>query len=241
MNRKNWIVSIFALIPAVLIVLQIFWQPFHPPATRLKGPSRFVPPLELLFRYFDFNQKNALNEWKDKLFQGRVAYTLDFEGANGFVHSKSAKTASAVFYRIKYNLPDQPYLYWKWRVGKFPLKQKVADAKKRDDFAARVYVILASTFFTNFKCIEYVWDESLSKDTVLVSPYSDKIKQIVLETGREKMNEWTPEKRNVYEDYVKLFGGKPKNKVAAIALMTDSEGTESEAEGFFDDIQIGKD
>ena len=29
-------------------------------------------------------------------------------------------------------------------------------------------------------------------------------------------------------------------KVSAIAIMTDSEGTETEAEGFFDDIQIGK-
>ena len=104
----------------------------------------------------------------------------------------------------------------------------------------RLYVVFISRFFTNFRCIEYVWDESLPKGTVLDSPYTNQIKQIVTQSGPVKPNVWVSETRNVFEDYRMLFGKAPKMKAAALALMTDTEGTQSEAEGYFDDIQIGK-
>ena len=179
--------------------------------------------------------------WEEKLFQGRVAYWIDFENSKGFVHSKSEQAASAIFYRIKFRPSEYPYISWKWRVNEFPDKSRAQDPKKRDDFAARFYVIFISRFFTRFRCIEYVWDETLPEETVHESPYAKQIKQIVVQSGLSKPSEWISEKRNIFEDYKKLFGGPPKMKVGAIALMTDAEGTESEAEGFFDDIQIGKD
>jgi len=88
--------------------------------------------------------------------------------------------------------------------------------------------------------VEYVWDESIPEGTILESPYTKKIKQLVVQTGPSMANEWAVESRNVSEDYRKLFGETPKMKAAAIAIMTDSEGTSGEAEAFFDDIQIGK-
>ena len=199
-----------------------------------------IPPIEIIYRYFDFNQTNALAKWEEKVFKGRVAYWIDFEDSSGFVHSKSKQSASAMFYRLRFDLSDYPEISWKWRVGKFPDKRGVTDPKERDDFAARFYVVFVSRFFTNFKCVEYVWDESLPEATVLESPYTNQIKQIVVQSGPNRSGKWILERRNVFEDYRKLFGRPPRMKVAAIALMTDTEGTLSEAEGFFDDIQIGR-
>lgn len=193
-----------------------------------------------MFHYFDFNESNALSMWEEKTFRGHVAYWIDFEDSSGFVHSKSNASASAIFYRIKFKASDFPYVSWKWKIGKFPDKNQVKDSKKRDDFAARFYIVFVSRFFTNFRCVEYVWDESRPEETVLESPYSDQIKQIVVQRGPSQKGEWVVETRNVFEDYQKLFGEAPKMKVAAIALMTDSEGVGGEAEGFFDDIRIGK-
>lgn len=239
-NHKKWLT--YTLI--VLVLLTLFFQPcWQTPTHQVRIPKAvqiLVPPLVFLYQYFDFNEKGALKNWKEKLFQGRVVYQLEFDGPNGFVHSKSKKSASAFFYRIKYDANEFPYLSWKWRVGKFPDKKNSQTEKARDDYAARVYVIFASRFFTNFKCLEYVWDESLPEETPLNSPFSDQIKQLTIESGKKSPSQWVPENRNVMEDYQKLFGEKPKMKVAAIALMTDAEGTNSEAEGYFDDIQIGK-
>ena len=246
MRRKTFIRIIFISLPLLVLSIQLFIPyPAHQP---VKTTVRtLVPPLGIIFRYFDFNEKNALASWEHKIFQGRVAYWVDFEedgarlpGGQGFVHSKSKGTASAIFYRLKFDVTKYPHLSWKWRVGKFPDKTKVDDSKKRDDFAARVYVVFIGRFFSNFKCVEYVWDEHLPEETILESPYAKQIKQLVIQSGPRESEEWASESRNVLEDYRKLFGQKPKNKVAAIAIMTDSEGTAGEAEAFFDDIKIGK-
>ena len=202
-----------------------------------KRARPLMAPLQVIFRYFDFNERTALKQWEEKTFRGQVHYWIDFDKTNGFVHSKSKDASSAIFYRLKFDAYQYPYLAWKWRIGTFPDKKGSQDPKKRDDFAARVYVVFVSHFFTNFHCVEYVWDESIPAGTILASPYSDQIKLLVVQSGTDK--NWAVEKQNIIEDYQKLFGRKPKMKVAAIALMTDSEGTGSEAEGFFDDIQIG--
>ena len=241
MARKIRIRWFFILLPILFILIQIFARPpLQQPGGNRMVMRALIPPLEIIYRLFDFNERNALAQWEEKVFQGRVAYWIDFENSEGFVHSKSAQSASALFYRLKFDLSSYPQVSWKWRVGKFPDKAGVTNPKKRDDFAARFYVIFVSRFFTNFKCVEYVWDESLPAETVLESPYANQIRQIVVQSGLGKPGKWEVESRNVFEDYRKLFGKPPRMKVAAIALMTDSEGTETEAEGFFDDIQIGK-
>lgn len=234
-NKANlffiWVGILVVIYLTAMLVMR--YVPFEPSVP-------LAPSIKNMFHVFEFNHKNDLNEWEEKIFHGHVNYWIDFKGPGGFVHSESTKTASAIFFRIKFDIARYPHLLWKWRVGKFPDKSKTTDPQKQDDFAARVYVIFSQGFFTNFRCVEYVWDESIPEGTIINSPYSDKIKQLVLRSGRLQKEEWAAEHRNVFEDYRKLFGELPKMKVAAIALMTDAEGTESEAEGFFDDILIGK-
>ena len=242
MNLRKWILTLLIALPIAVILLNHLWiQRFLKPPLPIQQTARvLIPPFEMLVRYFDFNEKNALREWGEKMFRGRVIYQLEFENRDGFIHSKSTQSASAIFHRIKFDVRNYPYLQWKWRVGKFPNKGAAQTPKSQDDFAARVYVIFASRFFQNFRCVEYVWDETLLEGTALNSPYSNQIKQLVVQSGPSQLNQWTTERQHVLEDYEKLFGKKPDMKVSAIAIMTDSEGTETEAEGFFDDIQIGK-
>lgn len=241
MNPKRWVRLLFIGIPALILVFQLFWQPSFERSQKIQTALKaLVPPMGFIFHYIDFNQKNSLSKWEEKVFQGKVAYWIEFEKSSGFVHALSKGAASAIFYKIKYKVTEFPYISWKWRVRKFPDKSTVTDPKKRDDFAARFYIVFLSKFFINFRCVEYVWDESLPENMIMESPYSDQIKQIVIQSGPSPKGQWISETRNVLEDYKQLFGEKPSLKVAAIALMTDSEGSGAEAEAFFDDIRIGK-
>jgi len=241
MNRQKWIRLLLICIPALLLCFQLFWEPsFERPRKIQIALKTLVPPTGFIFHYIDFNQKNSLSKWEEKVFHGKVAYWIEFENKSGFVHSLSKGSASAIFYKIKYKITEYPYVSWKWRVQKFPDKHNIVDLKKRDDFAARFYIVFLSRFFTHFKCVEYVWDKSLPEKTTMESPYTSQIKQIVIQSGPSPAGEWISETRNVLEDYQLLFGEKPSMKVAAIALMTDSEGSGTEAEAFFDDIRIGK-
>lgn len=239
MSRQKWIRLLLIGIPALLLGFQLFWEP------SVERPQKFqvalkalVPPIGIIFHYIDFNQKNSLSRWEEKVFRGKSAYWIEFENSSGFVHALSKGASSAIFYKIKYKTSDYPYISWKWRVKKFPNKQNTEDAKQRDDFAARFYVVFLGKFFTSFRCVEYVWDETLPEGTKMDSPYTSQIKQMVIQSG--PTDHWVSETRNIFEDYKQLFGEKPSMKVAAIALMTDSEGSGAEAEAFFDDIRIGK-
>ena len=69
------------------------------------------------------------------------------------------------------------------------------------------------------------------------SGYSKNIKVMVLQTGPSR--DWKVEKRNVYEDYVTLFGKEPSFDIGAIAFMTDADSTKTTADAVYDEIKIG--
>lgn len=192
-----------------------------------------------IFKSFEFSEDISLKSWKNKIFKGLTKYWIDNSEIGKFLHARSEKTASALYCMISYDIKDYPILSWKWHSVKFPDKSNVSKPEKKDDYALRVYVLFASGFFTNFKCVEYIWDETIKEGTMQTSPYSDKIKQIVVKSGQSK-EEWTTEIRNVYQDYKDLFGQDPVSKVRAIAVMSDSEGSESSSEGYIKEIKILK-
>jgi len=201
-----------------------------------------IPVVQELGQYeilkkFDFTDDNSIKDWQNKAFKGLTRYWIDRKIRDISLHSKSNKTASALYYMITYNSKEYPLLSWKWHPVKFPNKKNSINLKDKDDYAIRVYVVFSKGFFTNFRCIEYAWDEFLPKGTKQASPFSDKIMQIILETGTPK-EEWVVEERNIYEDYKTLFGQEPEFKVKAVAIMTDSEGTKDSSEGYVKEMKI---
>lgn len=229
-NRYRIFASILLIIVILILLL------FSSEIPTLKKLVRIVP-LEAIMKWIDFSSQDALAGWKNKIFKGKTMYWIDQEGNEAFLHSKSEKTASALYHLVSYNIKDSPILSWKWKPVKFPNKEGIADPKLRDDYALRLYVIFASGFFTNFRCVEYLWDSTIEEGTKQVSPYSDKIMQLVVRSGSESMD-WVTEERNVLDDYINLFGREPNLKIRAIAIMSDSEGTQDSCEAHFKEIKI---
>ncbi|MDP8234169.1 MAG: DUF3047 domain-containing protein [Candidatus Saelkia tenebricola] len=193
-------------------------------------------------KLFRFDKENALKEWKEKIFKNKVLYSVEPIQEGGYLAAASTKSCSGLFYRLRFNPKELPMISWKWKVTQFPDKSKAENAEggwvEKDDYPARVYVIFPSMFFKNTKCIEYVWDENLSKGTTMTSPYMENIKIIVVESGKTNINTWVYEERNIHTDYIDVFGKKPPH-VGAIALMTDSDNTLSTAEALYTEIKVG--
>ena len=192
-----------------------------------------------IIRYFPFSKENSLKEWEEKVLKGRVIYVIEKDQTLSYVRAKSQSAASALYYKVKLNIDKHPVIYWKWRVDEFPersLPERIEDIRE-EDFAARVYVIFPAPFFTKSKVIEYIWSETIPEGTSGVSGYSKNIKILVLEKG--EADDWRFEKRNIYEDYIRLFGERPRLNVGAIAFMTDADSTNTSADAVYDDIRIG--
>jgi hypothetical protein len=173
------------------------------------------------------------------ILNGEVNYALMKYGSDGYVQALSEKTCSAIYYRVGYNLQKYPVLSWKWKVLEFPDTSRAQTPQEKDDYAARIYVIFPFLSFSSSKFLEYAWSENLAEGTILDSPFGKNIKIIIARSGKPQNDDWITEKRNVYEDYKKAFGVKPRG-VGAIALMCDADGTKSEAKAMFDEIIIKK-
>ena len=109
---------------------------------------------------------------------------------------------------------------------------------EKDDYAARIYVIFPRLSFNLTRCLQYVWDKKLPEGTIMTSPYWDNIKLIVVESGEKNLGEWVHEERNIYEDYKQAFGREP-GRVGAIAIMTDTDNTQSTAEAHYKELKVG--
>ena len=187
---------------------------------------------------FTFNEDRALDKWRKVVLNGEVNYELAKSGDEGYVHATSEKTCSALYYRIGFKLQKYPLLKWKWRILQFPDKSNVLTEEERDDYAARVYMIFPFLSFSSSKFLEYVWSEHIPVGTIIDSPSGKNVKIIVVRSGGTPNGEWLIETRNVYEDYLKAFGGKKPRRVGAIAIMCDADSTKTSAASSFDDIVI---
>jgi hypothetical protein len=55
--------------------------------------------------------------------------------------------------------------------------------------------------------INYIWESMAPWGTMAPNSYADRVMMFVVESGSAKVNQWTNEERNVYEDYKKAFDG----------------------------------
>jgi hypothetical protein len=240
---ENKFKASFAVI--LWIVLLVYLYSFVAPSSwkeKLLGKGL---PQDKIFRgvaWFRFDRKNALDGWEEKIFKGKVLYSVKTDGTGHYLDAYSKNAASGILRWLKFNPRKAPMVSWKWKVIKFPDKKKGVYEDnwwiEKDDYAARFYIIFPKFPFFRFKCLEYIWDKNLPKGAVLTNPNFNNLKIIVAESGGENMEKWVTEERNVYEDYRKLFRAEPGN-VGAIAIMTDSENTASSAETHYNDIEVG--
>lgn len=237
----------FAIYIAVILLILciagfLYWRIFlYIPEREIYLTRGGLHGIRYLVRYFPFTRENALKQWEEKIFKGRVVYTIEEnQPRDAYVKAQSSNAASALYYKINIDLNRDPVISWKWRVREFPKKalpEKIS-LKKEEDFAARVYVIFPASFFTNSKVIEYIWAENLPVDTFDSSAYSKNIKLLVLRSGNYS-EEWVYEQRDIRADYVSLFGEEPRLDVGAIAFMTDADSTKTTASSLYDEIKIG--
>ncbi len=233
MKRPRRFLIIISLIIAVVTVtlgIYVFLTVKRPPgAARRETIKRFL-----------FSSDRSLGEWQEKrLSQKSTDYSVAKCDGKDCVKAVSCDSASALFYRQRLSCNRNPFISWDWKAEKFPSRKKkeTLDKKAEFDFVAQVYVIFHARFFLNAKAIQYVWTHDIPAGTVAPSPYTKKVKLLVLESGES--DQWKHEERDIRSDFRDLFGEELEKDVTAISFMTDSDSTGSDAAAYYGDIEIG--
>ena len=207
-------------------------------------------------------QTNALPKSWEMLTFGSIdehtSYTLVNDQKINVIKAQSNESASGLTKKIRFNPKDYPYLSWRWKVNK-DIPGSDVTSKSGDDFAARIYVIFHYDVkdlsadeqsnvnwykFFNGKLpplatLNYIWGNKMEVGRIVSSPYTERVKMVILKNKNSALQKWHIEERNIYEDYKKAFGEEPKD-VISVAIMTDTDNTRAMAESYFGDIVVSK-
>jgi hypothetical protein len=149
---------------------------------------------------------------------------------------------------VRVDLKEYPYLNWTWRATKLP---RGGDVRKSatDDQALQIYVVFPSTVFPeklNTPILTYIWDNEAPKglSTRSPKPFLKRIRYLVLRNKTDQLGNWYTEKRNVYEDYKRIFrdihGGEPMGATHGVRFYINSQNTRSNAEGYIGEMSFSK-
>lgn len=136
------------------------------------------------------------------------------------------------------NIYETPILTWKVRAWQWPDGGN-EDTDSRNDAVMSIYVVFdfgrVALVKKVPKSIRYTWSTTLDKGTELSKLFGNQ-KIVVLESGDVKKGEWVTFKRNIVEDYRRLFGDDPPGQPLAILILSDGDSTGSWVEADYDDI-----
>lgn len=153
-------------------------------------------------------------------------------------------------------LPSVGRLSFAWKIDALPKLADLRDAAAED---APVRIVLAfggdrsllsprthrlselSRLLTGeelpYATLAYVWSAQEPPETVVHNPRTDRIRKLVVETGEQSLGRWRDYERDVLADYVRAFGEMP-GPLLAIALMTDTDNTESQLQAWYGRLRL---
>ena len=177
-----------------------------------------------------------LDHWKNKEFSGNTAYQITQLGKNKVLKAESHSSASGLFKRQRIDLKKTPYLNWRWRIEN-RLHNLNEQSKSGDDYSARIYIVIDGGWaFWKTKAINYVWASNSSKGSIWSNAYAGKnAMMIAVRSKIDKTRTWYTEKRNILEDLKEQFGSDIRY-IDAVALMTDTDDSKSDAIAFYGEI-----
>jgi hypothetical protein len=163
--------------------------------------------------------------------------TIEENEGHRVLHLKSKIESSAVRkdLRGKIDLKATPVLEWTWKAVTLP---KNGDCRKKtaDDQAAQLYVVWPRfPEAVRSQIIGYIWDTTTPAGSIVKSEKTSTVTYVVVRSGTADLGKWITERRNLVEDYKKIYGGQPEG-LGYISIAIDSDDTVSSAESFFGKI-----
>jgi hypothetical protein len=183
-------------------------------------------------------------------------YQLVADGGTTILQADADRSASGLITRLAVELTSQTHLTWRWRV-----RSLIDDADPtigaRDDapvrlalafegdharlgardrmFAERVKLLAGHDL--PYATLMYIWTNAAPVGTHIPNQHTGRIRKLVVDSGTADLGRWREHRRSVEADFRDVFGEAP-GRLVAVALMTDTDNTGSQARAYYGDIVL---
>lgn len=199
--------------------------------------------------------------WREQRVPRAAASELALVAEEGatVLRARARAGAGAAIHPVKAP-SERSTLAWRWKIDRV-VRAADMDTRAGDDFAARVYVFFdvpveTLPFGERLKirlarllhgdvlptaAICYVWDNRHAPGTSRWSPYTDRVRMVVVESGDERAGRWVPERRDLAADFRAAFGAQwpgAAPPVTGVAVGNDTDQTGETVTAWFGDVRL---
>jgi hypothetical protein len=220
---------------------------------------------EKVLRVGEFSTATHVNApppgWEPMTFKNsklQTRYRIVMEGNRKVLKAESRSSASGLIRKISIDPNEYPFIKWSWKATGIYAKGDVT-RKEGDDYPARIYITFAYdpstvSFLERAKyraakmvhgeyppsgAISYIWASKAPPGRMVPNPYTKRVMMIPVESGKDRLNTWVHEERNILRDYQKAFGSEAPI-ISGVAVMTDSDNTGDATTAYYGDITFHK-
>ena len=185
----------------------------------------------------DFSE--GLDRWEEtRLDRRSTEYRIVTLDGDLVLESVSADAAAALLLPLPSGPVAAGRLRWRWRVLSSLFKNARELERDGDDYAARVFVLFGDgELKKGTRALAYAWAGQQPVGSAYPNPYLSDVATVVLQSGNDRADEWVIEDRDLKADYEREFG-EPAPDVAAIAILVDTDDTDTAATSWFDDLEL---
>lgn len=183
-------------------------------------------------------------------------YRLGRHDGRKAVHAVAHSSISGLHCPVDIDPMVRPWLHWEWRVNHCPVDATVT-VDELDDSPARVVVAFDGdhaqlplrdrlfeeqvALFTGnalpYATLAYVWDGQAELERVVAYPRSGRIRYLVVESGNHRAGHWQAYRRNLVDDYRRVFGTDP-GRIISVGVQTDSDDLRNRVEAWYGDLSL---
>ena len=177
--------------------------------------------------------------WQVREFDGRTDYRPVRTEAGTVLEAMSRDSASALYRERDIDVAATPWLHWSWRIERLPDGNAPETERAGDDYAARIYVVREGLFGRlSATALNYVRARHQPTDTPWPNAYVGRRAMMwAVGSGPEPDGEWHHFTRNLRADWRAAFG-EDLDHIDGIALMTDTDDTDSRARAVYGEIRF---
>ena len=167
----------------------------------------------------------------EQKFKHAPAIVLD--GKRPALSLRTENEAMRIGRSVKIDPRETPWLTWEWKALVLPDSGDVRDPK-RNDQAGRVMVM-----FEGLKGLLYVWDTTAPVGAELRPDDLEFFQRalIVVRSGPQNLGQWERQRRNVHDDYRRVFEAEPR-AIKWIGLESHSNDTHTRTAVLFGGVQF---